>query len=196
MVPAGDAVDRADAEAEELRHGWIGAEHLVLALLRERSAAGESLRACGVEHGSYRREVEGLPATYLSARPPYWPYGKSVAFDAQQVLARAEGLAAGLGSTTVESEHILLSLLWARTSLVALALLERLGATRERILGELERRGVRLGVPPPAWPSWGPFRRISKAEFERLAPELRRQGVLYRYSEQDGDVLISTAESR
>jgi hypothetical protein len=77
---------------------------------------------------------------------------------------------------------------------VALTPLERLGATRQRILDELERRGLSLAVPLPGRPAWGEWLHISPSEFERLAARLRRDGVLYRYSEQESEVLISIAE--
>lgn len=143
-MAASDLLDPAFKEADQLSHGWIGTEHLVLAVLREGSVAGKSLRACGVDHDSYRRAVEGLPQDYRR-RWEYQSGGKVVAVDAQLVLARAEGIAAGLGSSIVASEHVVLSLLWERAALVALRLLQRLGATRADILQELKRGG---GDPP------------------------------------------------
>jgi hypothetical protein len=79
---------------------------------------------------------------------------KVVKTDTQVVLARAEGIAAGQGSAIVAPEYVLLSLLWARTSLFAVTLLQRAGAIREGVLDELERRGVSLGVRC-RWPVMG-----------------------------------------
>jgi hypothetical protein len=195
VVAPSDPLDHAGKQAQQLGHGWIGPEHLVLALLEGRSAAGESLRACGLDHESYRRTFEAA-SNYIRMRSAEWPAGggQVVAADTQEVYARAEGIAAAQGSEVVAPQHVLLSLLWARSSLVALTLLERLGATRQRILDELERRGLSLAVPLPGRPSWGEWLHISPSEFERLAARLRRDGVLYRYSEQESEVLISIAE--
>jgi hypothetical protein len=119
--------------------------------------------------------------------------GKVVSADVQEVLARAEGIAAAQGDQMVLAEHVLLSLLWARSTLVALSLIERIGPTRQRILGELQRRGVSLEAPVPTLPAWGQWVRVERGDFERVAAGLRREGTLYRYSEQADAVMISTA---
>ena len=189
-----DPLELAYDEAEQLGHGWIGAEHLVLALLREPRVAGESLRASGLDHESYREAFEsaskyvGMWSTGLVAGE-----GKVVSADVQEVLARAEGIAAAQGDRMVLAEHVLLSLLWARSTLVALSLIERIGPTRQRILGELQRRGVSLDAPVPTLPAWGQWVRVERGDFERVAAGLRREGTLYRYSEQADAVMISTA---
>jgi ATP-dependent Clp protease ATP-binding subunit ClpA len=195
VVAPSDPLDQAAKQAQRLGHGWIGPEHFVLALLTERSAAGESLRACGLDHESYRRTFEAA-SNYVRMRSANQPAGGNqvVTADAQEVYARAEGIAAAQGNEAVAPQHVLLSLLWAQSSLVALTLLERLGASRERILDELEQRGLSLAAPLPGRPSWGEWLRLSPSEFERLAARLRRDGVLYRYSEQESEVLISIAE--
>jgi ATP-dependent Clp protease ATP-binding subunit ClpA len=54
-VAARDPLGRAFEEADELGHGWIGPEHLVLAMLEDESVAGKALRGCSVDHDSYRR---------------------------------------------------------------------------------------------------------------------------------------------
>jgi ATP-dependent Clp protease ATP-binding subunit ClpA len=55
---ARDAVVRAQAEARELGHGYIGAEHLLLALLRGPDQPGVSvLRRLGVTADAFRSEI-------------------------------------------------------------------------------------------------------------------------------------------
>jgi ATP-dependent Clp protease ATP-binding subunit ClpA len=194
-VAASSVLHDAATEAAELGHGWIGPEHVLLAILRGGSAAGESLRACDVDHESYRQAflaASGYIRMRSAGRPAEGAH--VVTADVQIVLARAEGMAAGQGSKVMTPEHVMLALLWARTSLPALTLLERLGVTREGILHELERRGASLGVPMPAHPLWGDWLQVSKPEFERLAARLRHAGVLYRYGEQGEEVLISIAK--
>jgi ATP-dependent Clp protease ATP-binding subunit ClpA len=193
-VTVGDPLELAYAEAEQLGHGWIGAEHLVLALLREPTAAGESLRRAGLDHESYRQAFESA-SNYIGMRSTglVGGEGKVVSADVQEVLARAEGIAAAQGEKMVLAKHALLSLLWARSTLVALTLIERIGPTRQEILGELHRRGIGLDAPAPALPAWGEWVRVERGDFESLAAGLRRDGMLYRYSEQADGVLISIA---
>jgi hypothetical protein len=124
--------------------------------------------------------VQRTPCDDPSSTPRNWLIHDP---DTQRVHARAEGLAVGLGSAEVRDEHELLALLWDPSSPVGLQLMEKLGATRERVLEELRRVGVEVPkVPLPYRPSWGPTFRLSREEFERLAAELRRLGILYRFN--------------
>jgi histidinol-phosphate/aromatic aminotransferase/cobyric acid decarboxylase-like protein len=100
-----------------------------------------------------------------------------------------------MGSAEVRDEHELLALLWEPSSPLALQLMEKLGATRERVLEELRRLGVEVPkVPLPYCPSWGPTFRLSREEFERLAAELRRRGVLYRFNWKEGGAVVCIDE--
>lgn len=57
-VPARETVVRARAEAIAMRHGFIGTEHLLLALLDERTGrAAEVLRAAGVTAPGVRAAI-------------------------------------------------------------------------------------------------------------------------------------------
>jgi hypothetical protein len=114
-----------------------------------------------------------------------------------RINARAEGLAAGMGSAVVREEHQLLALVWDPGSPVALHLMEKLGATRERVLEELKRREVEVPeVPLPYRPKWGPPFYVSREEFERLAADLRRRGVLYRFNYKEGGRVIISVDER
>ena len=46
---ASAALDAAQAAAEELHHGFIGTEHILIGLLRAPGTAGECLRKCGAD---------------------------------------------------------------------------------------------------------------------------------------------------
>jgi hypothetical protein len=97
-----------------------------------------------------------------------------------------------MGSAEGRDEHKLLALVWDPSSPVVLQLMQRLGATRERVLEEL---GVEVPmVPLPYRPLWGPTFRLSGEEFEGLAAELRHRGVLYRFDWKEGEAVVSIDE--
>src|SRR5579864_2431100 len=51
----------AQADARELRHDYIGTEHILLGLLQvEHGAAAKVLRSCGLDHERVRADVERL----------------------------------------------------------------------------------------------------------------------------------------
>jgi ATP-dependent Clp protease ATP-binding subunit ClpA len=160
----------------------------LLALVATESASAQALRACGLSYEAVREAVSGLSDSYVQRTPRDDPSSTPRNWlvhdpNTQRVHARAEGLAAGFGSTEVQDDHELLALLWDPSSPVALQLMEKLGTSRERVLEELRRLGVEVPkVPLPYRPSWGPTFRLSREEFERLAAELRRRGVLYRFN--------------
>jgi ATP-dependent Clp protease ATP-binding subunit ClpA len=201
MVPL-DLVSRAAQEARDLGHPRIGSEHLLLALVAATdSASGQALRACGLSYEAVHDAVSSLSDSYVQRTPRDDPYSCTPRNwlihdpDTQRINARAEGLAAGMGSAVVRDEHALLALLWDPSSPVALHLMDKLGATRERVLEELRQLGVEVPkVPLPYRPSWGPTFRLSREEFERLAAELRRRGVLYRFNWKEGGVVVSIDE--
>jgi hypothetical protein len=115
--------------------------------------------------------------------------------DEQSILARAEGLAAGMGSAEVLDEHVLLGLLWEPASPFAVRLIEKLGVTREQILAELRRRGAETPkLPLPYLPSWGAPFYVSHEEFKQLAADLRGRGVLYRANSKGERVIVSIDE--
>ena len=172
-------MSRAAQEARDLGHPRIGSEHLLLALVATDSASGKALRACGLSYEAVREAVSSLSDSHGQRTPRDDP-SSSIPHnwlvhdpDTQRIDARAEGLAAGMGSAEVRDEHELLAVVGDPT------LMERLGATRERVLEELGRLGLEVAkVPLPYRPSWGPTFRVWREEFERLAAELRRCGVL------------------
>jgi hypothetical protein len=197
-----DLVSQAAQQARDLGHPWIGSEHLLLALLATDSASGQALRACGLSYEAACEAVSGLSDSYVQRTPRDDPYPSTPpcnwlvhAADIQRIDARAEGLAAGMGSAEMRDEHELLALVWDPSSPVALHLMERLGATRERVLEELGQLGVEVPmVPLPYRPLWGPTFRLSREEFEQLAAELRHRGVLYRFNWEEGEAVVSIDE--
>jgi ATP-dependent Clp protease ATP-binding subunit ClpA len=57
---ARDVLVRAQAEAHRLHHGWLGCEHLLLALTSDRAQARHTLNAYGVTHSTVDRAIETL----------------------------------------------------------------------------------------------------------------------------------------
>ena len=57
---AREVVVRAQAEAHRLHHGWLGCEHLLLALTTDHSQARHTLNAHGVTHSSVNLAIERL----------------------------------------------------------------------------------------------------------------------------------------
>jgi ATP-dependent Clp protease ATP-binding subunit ClpA len=198
MVPL-DLESRAAREAQDLGHRRIGPEHLLLALLDTGSAGREVLGTCGLSRESVMGEISRLPEGYHRMIPRGGtPTGPMLVYDPdiRSIRARAEGLAAGMGSTRVLDEHVLLALLWEPGPPLAVRLIQRLGVTREQVLAELRRRGVETPeLPLPYLPSWGPPFYVSHDEFERLAADLRRRGVLYRANSEGERMMVSVDES-
>ena len=96
------ALDGARAEAMRLGHDAIGAEHLVLSLLREGPAAAEALAALGLDPGAVQRRLEtaGRPRTRESTEPlQYTSHAKRLIENATRE-ARAHNTALG-------AEHLL-----------------------------------------------------------------------------------------
>jgi hypothetical protein len=187
---------RAVEAAWSLGHTWFGAEHVLLAVLSGTSASAEALQASGVTPAAFARDLDGLPDRYIGdRRVPGEPCPLTSRRSAQVVLARAEGLAAGFGSTTITDDHALVALLWERSPTVAEQLLGRHGVTRAHLLDELDRRGVRFPqVPPPARIAWAPWVPIPSAKALGMARALRRDGTVYRLARRGAESFLSTAK--
>jgi Clp amino terminal domain, pathogenicity island component len=183
-------VVRAQLEARELRHGWIGTEHLLLALVTDDDVAGQALASLGVTGQRARSEVlrrvppgEGEPT---SGQIPFTPRAKR----ALEVSLRE---ALSFGDVHIGPEHILLGLIADPDGIAAEALPD-LGAGPEAIRKSVikligrpadSRQAGRVivssgrGEPPRVQPvalSWFPqagimFGRIGS----EIANELRRQ---------------------
>ncbi len=112
----------AREEAFRLRHDFIGAEHMLLGLLREeRCAAVQALQRAGVDPGSIRREVEARcppgTAQVTTGQLPFTLAGK-------HVLERAMAEASEAGATWIGTEHLLLGLIGVRGTAAAEVLRE------------------------------------------------------------------------
>lgn len=103
---ARQVVAYANEEARSLRHGALGVEHLLLAvLLDDVGHGGRALRGLGLRADAVRDRIAELV-------PPGAPTAGAIPFTprAQQVLARADAESLGLGHERVGTEHLLLAI--------------------------------------------------------------------------------------
>lgn len=130
-------------EAKRLRSTVIGPDEFLLALLHPQageSPAAQALRACGVT----REAVEEM--TGRGQRDEDVPDGPQYSPAGLNLENMAEGLAAGLGDRAVRAEHVLLAYLWEPHN--SAWQLERLGTSRDEVLGRLATLGVDVPRPP------------------------------------------------
>lgn len=105
---ARQVVVSARREARELRHSYVGSEHLLLGLLREdKSLAARALTSLDVTLDRARAQVRQCVG---SAEGPSTFGEISFTPHAREVLARAGDEASRLGRRTTGTEHILLGL--------------------------------------------------------------------------------------
>jgi Clp amino terminal domain, pathogenicity island component len=107
------AVVHAENEARLLGHHYVGTEHLLLGLLREREGvAAKALHSLGIGHDAVRRQVEEIIGpTESGDRTESAPAGH-IPFTPRTKKALELGLreALDLGHNYIGSEHILLGL--------------------------------------------------------------------------------------
>jgi Clp amino terminal domain, pathogenicity island component len=130
---AREVIISAQQEARALHHNYIGTEHILLGLVRDREgAAGRALHVLGISPDTVREQVldiigEGKqePAGHI----PFTPRAK-------RVLELAVREAVQLGHLYVGTEHILLGLIREGDG-VAWHVLDRLGATVPKVRGQV-----------------------------------------------------------
>ncbi len=125
---ARQVVVRAQQEGRRLNHNYLGTEHLLLALMRDRhGAAARALRELGLSAQAVRDEVKriiGLGSEPPAGRIPLTPRAKK----ALELARRA----ADSGNSPVWTEHLLLGLLDEGEGVAAHILSDR-GVTREKV---------------------------------------------------------------
>jgi len=119
----------AQEEARMLNHNYIGTEHILLGLVRERDGvAAMALDSLNIKLDAVRREVEdviGQGQATPSGHIPFTPRAKKVL-----ELSLREALQ--LGHNYIGTEHILLGLIREGEG-VAAQVLEKLGADLDRV---------------------------------------------------------------
>ena len=126
---ARQVVVHAQEEARHFKHNYIGTEHLLLGLLRDRhGSAAPALRGAGISLQDVRREVKriiGTGSEVPAGRMPFTPRAKK----ALDLSLRA---ASGMGDSHIGSYHILIGLLEEGEGVAAHILTDR-GLTRRKV---------------------------------------------------------------
>jgi hypothetical protein len=133
---------RAREGARALGHGHVGAEHLLLALVRDAAAcAGQALRSAGVSADDVLAGIVRREPKKSGVYPGEIPFSAS----GKRVLALALDETLRLGHDRVESEHLLLGITDLRDA-VAIDILADLGVGPETARDALGRVwGVAVG---------------------------------------------------
>jgi ATP-dependent Clp protease ATP-binding subunit ClpC len=119
----------AQEEARMLNHNYIGTEHILLGLVRERDGvAAKALAALTISLEAVRQQVEEIIGQGQAARTGHIPFTPR----AKKVLELSLREALQLGHNYIGTEHILLGLIREGEG-VAAQVLQKLGADLDRV---------------------------------------------------------------
>lgn len=138
---ANKALNLAIESAEEMRHNYVGTEHILYGLVKEGSGvAATALNECGVTEDALREKLESINGTMslVELTPDdFTPRTK-------RVLRAAVIVSSKTGYTYVGTEHLLLAIL-SESDSYAVAFLEELGVSVER-LAQAVSKGMQGGA--------------------------------------------------
>lgn len=138
---ANKALNLAVESAEEMRHNYVGTEHILYGLVKEGSGvAATALNECGVTEDALREKLESINGTMslVELTPDdFTPRTK-------RVLRAAVIISSKTGYTYVGTEHLLLAIL-SESDSYAVAFLEELGVSVER-LAQAVSKGMQGGA--------------------------------------------------
>lgn len=138
---ANKALNLAIESAEEMRHNYVGTEHILYGLVKEGSGvAATALNECGVTEDALREKLESINGTMslVELTPDdFTPRTK-------RVLRAAVIISSKTGYTYVGTEHLLLAIL-SESDSYADAFLEELGVSVER-LAQAVSKGMQGGA--------------------------------------------------
>ena len=186
-------MDLAAKQGKQLDHGWIGDEHLLLALADPEcpGAARAALESFGLTRETIRSAiVESVGNSFPTAHNGQW-----LSPSTQAVLDRAELKALELRDELVSGEHALLTLLEAPADSRAAVLLADAGVDRRalahRVIAVTDRGSYASPVPDGESPAVG---EVHAAEVARIlgvsrgqVAELSREGSGFPHSELGPD---------
>ena len=138
---ANKALNLAIESAEEMRHNYVGTEHILYGLVKEGSGvAATALNECGVTEDALREKLESINGTMslVELTPDdFTPRTK-------RVLRAAVIISSKTGYTYVGTEHLLLAIL-SESDSYAVAFLEEVGVSVER-LAQAVSKGMQGGA--------------------------------------------------
>ena len=138
---ANKTLNLAIESAEEMRHNYVGTEHILYGLVKEGSGvAATALNECGVTENALREKLESINGTMslVELTPDdFTPRTK-------RVLRAAVIISSKTGYTYVGTEHLLLAIL-SESDSYAVAFLEELGVSVER-LAQAVSKGMQGGA--------------------------------------------------
>ncbi len=138
---ANKALNLAIESAEEMRHNYVGTEHILYGLVKEGSGvAATALNECEVTEDALREKLESINGTMslVELTPDdFTPRTK-------RVLRAAVIISSKTGYTYVGTEHLLLAIL-SESDSYAVAFLEELGVSVER-LAQAVSKGMQGGA--------------------------------------------------
>lgn len=138
---ANKALNLAIESAEEMRHNYVGTEHILYGLVKEGSGvAATALNECGITEDALREKLESINGTMslVELTPDdFTPRTK-------RVLRAAVIISSKTGYTYVGTEHLLLAIL-SESDSYAVAFLEELGVSVER-LAQAVSKGMQGGA--------------------------------------------------
>jgi ATP-dependent Clp protease ATP-binding subunit ClpC len=181
-------VVHAQEEARALHHGWIGTEHLLLALVRDHRGMGASvLESMGATEakvrerlGHYLDEIGPSENAPTSGHIPFTPRSK-------RVLELGLREALQLGHDIIGTEHLLLALIREEDGLAGQTLHDlgvHLDAARAEVL---TRHPPQPGVATPAETPPRVVARPLRDEVHELRTEVERLRALLRRHDIDPD---------
>ncbi len=125
-------INRAAHEAMQRRHEYLTLEHLLYALIDDRTGS-DVLRNCGGDLAGLKRELEQFMADSMEELPDNIDYAPDHTAAFERVFERALIQAQGSGQPTIDASNILVALYHERRS-HAVYLLEKQGISRLDIL--------------------------------------------------------------
>ena len=169
-----DIERRAFAEAQQIGHRYLLADHFLLALLKPARSTPtlEALKELGLAYDElYRKVAQGRRRRRNTK-------GARSSIPSHSLVGFARGIGVGLGAGEVSDEHVLLAFVF---EVGFQRHLEVHGVDPLEVLSQLARRGVTLPVldPPPLEAPSGPYGSWVYVPWEMLGEVTQRRSELF-----------------
>jgi ClpA/ClpB-like protein/UvrB/UvrC motif-containing protein len=168
----------AQEEARMLNHNYIGTEHILLGLIREREGVGaRALESLGISLDAVRLQVEGIIGRGQEAPSGHIPFTPR----AKKVLELSLREAVQFGHNYIGTEHILLGLIREGDG-VAAQVLVQLGAALDRVRQQVINllHGRHAEEPAPTGPAVRELRLLPAVQARLEAIEQRLTAIEQR----------------